>query len=188
MALTVKQVADYAGISPTTIRVWGKELAPVLSNGANPKKGLSRHYTKEDAGIFHTAKILKSEGETWEKIIESVRAGDRVLPTTPPPNDPSDPASDHKNNLPAVPMSAFERIMGQLEQERIAHETTRSNLLTATERAVRAETTATMLTAQIERLTAQIKTPPPPSDPPPPTAQTAKRRNFRQWWHDVIGR
>jgi AcrR family transcriptional regulator len=148
MALTVKQIADYAGISTSSVRLWGRELAPVLSDGANPKAGVARHYTKEDAGIFHTAKVLKSEGQGWEQIIEAVNAGDRILPTTPPPHDPSDPAPSPQepvDNLPAVPMSAFERIISQLEQERVAHETTRNNLLEATERAVRAETQAEQL-------------------------------------------
>jgi len=172
MALIVKQVADYAGISTSSVRLWGKELAPVLSSGANPHAGLSRHYTKDDAGIFHTAKVLKSEGQSWEQIIESVEAGDRILPTTPPPNDPSDPnpiPQEPIDNLPAIPMSAFERIMSQLEQERVAHETTRNNLLELTERAVRAETQAEMLRTQLDELN-QPTAPTSPSDPP------------RRWW------
>ena len=43
-----KQVSRIVGISPTSVREWGKELADVLSPTANPKPGIRRRYTEDD--------------------------------------------------------------------------------------------------------------------------------------------
>ena len=61
----VKKVFSIAGISPTAVRGWGKELESVLDLGANPGPRKVRRYSEDDVIKLHTAKILRAEGKGW---------------------------------------------------------------------------------------------------------------------------
>ena len=151
MSLSVKEVADYAGISTSSVRVWGKKLTAVLSDGATPKRGVQRRFTNEDAIIFHTAKILKSEGEEWARIVESIQKGERVIASEQ--NTLPLEESGQGTALPLVPLSVFDKVVetvsterdnlrADLENERLAHEKTRRELIEAINRASSAEARA----------------------------------------------
>jgi len=79
----VKKAADIVGIAPSTIRLWGKTLAAVLSDSANPPRGEERLYTDEDIIALHTAKVLREEKRSWDDVIASIMAGDVIMPASP---------------------------------------------------------------------------------------------------------
>jgi len=87
----VKKASTIAGISPSAVRQWGKELESVLDDPANPKEpGAVRRYSEEDVIKLHTAKILRAEGQGWNEVIEAIESGDRLLPE--PEIEPESPA------------------------------------------------------------------------------------------------
>jgi DNA-binding transcriptional MerR regulator len=82
---TVKQMAEVARISDSSVRKWGASyLREYLSAGANPATG-DRSYTDRDAAVFHTAGQLRTRKVPWEKVVEAIAAGDLM-----PPKSPSD--------------------------------------------------------------------------------------------------
>ena len=85
----VKKVSSIAGISPTAVREWGKELESVLDSQANPGPRKVRRYSEDDVIKLHTAKVQRAEGQGWQEIIEAIESGERILPE--PGTEPESP-------------------------------------------------------------------------------------------------
>ena len=95
----VKRVSSIAGISPTAVREWGKELASVLDDAANPGPQIVRRYSEDDVIKLHTAKILRLEGKGWPEVIEAIESGERILPE--PGIEPDSPAVEESGLVSA---------------------------------------------------------------------------------------
>ena len=81
----VKQLSRITKIPPTSVRGWGKKLAGLLGDQANPPAGSTRLYSDDDLVVFHTAKVLRDEGYDWPATLKALESGERILPTTQSP-------------------------------------------------------------------------------------------------------
>lgn len=161
---TTKQAADLAGISPTSARVWGKQLVDFMSDSASPLPGRDRRYTEDDVAVLHTAKVMRSEGSNWDEITADLEAGNRILP--PPqeaapeePKRPEEPAGAASQAL--VPAEVWEMMIApyreQVDDLKVQREElsgqldeVQTALLEAEKRAAAAEARAELLAAQEE--------------------------------------
>lgn len=145
----VKKVSSIAGISPTAVREWGKELESVLDRPANPGQGVIRRYSEDDVVKLHTAKVLRAEGQGWNEVIEAIESGERILPEpgtepeSPPKKDTALIAADDWDRMTkpfrdhvATLEAQLERSQEQLEEERYQR--------------VKSETDAARLSGQLE--------------------------------------
>jgi len=81
---TVKQVADFLGISTPALRNWGKEYGDYLSDLATPPKGQTRRYTEDDLLVLNTIAVLKQQGKEPSRIQHDLRVGDYIAVDLPP--------------------------------------------------------------------------------------------------------
>ena len=82
--LTVKEVADYLGKHPNTIRQWTKDYADFLSPSAIPTPGKERRFAEDDMAILWTVAVLKSEGKHTVDVVENLATGLRIQPAKEP--------------------------------------------------------------------------------------------------------
>jgi len=146
---TVAKAAAIAGIGRSTVRLWGRELAAVMSAHANPEAGVQRRYTPADCNTLHTAHVMRAEGQAWPAIVDAISAGRLILPEAPesPPEAPDAPGSA------LIPVSQFLAVSTALsaseatlaattvERDRLLQELSdeRAALLEATSRAAASE-------------------------------------------------
>lgn len=114
---TVSQAGRIVGVSPSSIRLWVRELESVLSPGANPPAGVERRFSDGDVAALHTAKIMRqADGAGWTAIIAAVQAGQLILPPPMPTSDIVDTAGEA--HRVAVMSGQLEELRRQLEAER----------------------------------------------------------------------
>lgn len=149
---TVSQAARIANISPSSVRLWVRELEAVLSAGANPPAGVERRFTADDVAALHTARVMRqADGADWTAIIAAVNAGQLILPPPMPTSDIVDTAGDaHRVAV----------MSGQLEELRRQLEAERAGRIDAERRAAIAETRLSLLTAPPETPLQSPTTPP----------------------------
>lgn len=182
---TVSQTARIANISPSSVRLWVKELEAVLSPGANPPAGVERRFTPDDCAALHTARVMRqADGAGWQAIIAAIRAGNLILPPPMPAGEIVDTAGEaHKLAV----------MSGQLEELRRQLEAERAGRIDAERRAAIAETRLQLLA---EPLQSPTKPPKPESDTDtaPPAANIAERppeaaeATARSSWRQRMGR
>jgi len=167
--ITVKTAADEMGVTTTTMRRWGTELADFLSTHANPPKGGARSYSDEDIVILRTVAVLRSQRQPFDEIRTRIAAGERLEPVPQePPDTPESPtegadSDEGDGSMALAPADLLERFMIQLESANEAR-------VDAEIRAASAETRAEMLQAQLDELKA------------------GKVDEKRGWWDRLRGR
>lgn len=75
--LTPGEVAQFLGISPSTLRRWSTRFAEFLSSGAGHSSASSsshthRRYTQEDVAVLRTIRDMLSQGFTYEHVRNSL--------------------------------------------------------------------------------------------------------------------
>ena len=108
---TVTQVSKMIGISHTTVRTYTADLKPVLSRSANPRLGKTRKYTEEDVIVLHTAKVLRSDGMSWEEVILSIQGGEMILPNNQVPPPPKQQEEKEDVAVDLIPTSALDKFI-----------------------------------------------------------------------------
>lgn len=161
---TVTQAAKAAGISPSSVRGWGKTLAAVLSDSANPDPGIERRFTADDVIRLHTARVMRSDGKEWPEILAAIDAGNLILPADMPPQAGQAPAAKERTEEQQTALvtrltATVARYEGELAATKDALQHARDQL--AEERAARidAERQAAQLAGKLDAL--QEMQPPP---------------------------
>jgi len=113
MFYTVKALAEFLGVSDTTIRYnWSKEFGEFLSEDATPPKGQERRFTPEDMSVFYTVAIKRRAGHDYDTIRESLKAGERIEPEA---SQRPAPAGDDGSQETAVTVAAFSAALASYE-------------------------------------------------------------------------
>lgn len=175
---SVGETGKVVGIAPSTVRLWVRELTPVLSAGANPKPGISRRFTDDDCAALHTAKIMRrTEGVDWTDIIKAIEGGNLILP--PPREIVALAEGDSEAIKIAVMSGQITELRDQLALEREAR-------IAAERRAIEAEVRLQLLAAPAQSQAAAApdpgqETPATPQAPPAPDRdQPESRPGLRQ--------
>lgn len=158
MDLRPKQLADWIGVSSSAVRKWSTEFGNYLSPGAAAGGGRHRSYNAQDCRVLAYVNTLRQGGASTEEIhtaLTQLQNNDwRGLPAMPE----APPGIAH---VPMIPEQVAETAIDQqraalmreiafrderiddletaLEDERTAHDETRREVITLSERAGRLE-------------------------------------------------
>lgn len=88
MPHSTKQVADFIGVSPQTIRQYCDEFGEYLSDSATPPKGETRRFTDSDRDTMYAIRELLASGMTYDAVRSQLERGiHRLEEYQPPPEE-----------------------------------------------------------------------------------------------------
>jgi DNA-binding transcriptional MerR regulator len=170
---TIKQVADYLGVSDTTIRVnWTSEFGDYLSDYAKPPKGQERRFTPEDVAVLYTVAAMRQRGEDYGAVHSVLSTGERLEPPPGQPLDaaPPEPEPENTDQQTAVMVSAFHAALA-------SYDARVNKLENRLEEALNARLSAEIRAAQAEKELDLLRT-----EQTPPAAIDAPKMTFWEWW------
>jgi DNA-binding transcriptional MerR regulator len=148
--MRTQQLAEYLGVSTSTIKNWSTEFADFLSESASGGDGTHRYFAGRDARIMAYVADLREQNEALEEIQESLahlQANDWTalpqMPDAPPGVKPIEmiPEQTARTALEqqrqalmreiAIREEQIDELTGQLTTERDAHDLTRTRLVEA---------------------------------------------------------
>jgi DNA-binding transcriptional MerR regulator len=102
---TVKNIADYLGLSVSGVHRWVDKYESILSPAASDSSDEGRKFDEGDVKILWTVKVLRDQNMSHKDISEQLKGGYRLTPDLMP---------DEVVQTPAVPRSEVATLRHQI--------------------------------------------------------------------------